>query len=106
MASVFAPERFAALTADGEAAGYITVADNEGFYPGAVAWIRDNNSDPLECIITELVGTTKIGLRNKRTGSYGGRTDMSGYTIAQNATISMEGQVVAVDEPFTPKWRA
>lgn len=93
-------DKFALLTANGGADGYATVADNTPFYPGASVWIRSTLVAPKEYVITDLVGTTKIGLRLK-TGQTGGqnytRNSIAEYLLADTASLAMNAQVVAVE---------
>ena len=88
----------AALTADGTADGYITVADNTPFYKGADCFLAKAGSQ-VEVIITEIAAAGKIGLQLKR--AYGvlnspnyGRSDMSAYTLAAGWSIFQPSQFI------------
>ena len=51
-------------TGTGDAQGYLTVASNAGIYPGAKGWLSlSNNTLQQYVMVTELSGTTKVGLR-------------------------------------------
>jgi len=107
MASIWAPEAFAVFSADGTADGYAVVTDNSPFYPSAEVFISNDNVQGQRAIITELSGTTKIGIRFVKefpltTPSYG-RNSMAAYTAVLNSKIHMPGQVVRVDQPTFSK---
>lgn len=101
----FAPEAFALLTMDGDSQGYVTVADNAPFFPGAFAWLFSDTQPSRYCLITDLQGTTRIGLRFvNEDGSGAGtnapsydRSDCSAYLVVDNAKIDMPAQVVPVE---------
>lgn len=106
MASVFVRDALASFTSDGTTDGYVTVASNADFYPSARVWIWDDNTAGREYIITDLVGSTKIGVRLVSLVPSYTRSNVSAYTTGQNAKISMDAQVVRVDQPTfskTPK---
>lgn len=107
----------AALSANGVAAGYVTVASNSGFYPGAFAWLTDTTGRNQRCKITGLningVANT-IGLRfvsdlNDRpvtasgaaTGPTYTRSDCSAYTTLNGARIEQEAGVVPLQNVST-----
>ena len=103
MPSIWVPEANAALTADGSATGYITVADNSPFYPSAEAFLYSANVTGQRVKITELVSTNKIGIRflgefPNQVPTYG-KSDCSSLKLADTAMISMPGQVVRVEQP-------
>lgn len=102
MASIHVPEAYAVLTVDGGADGFVTVADNSKFYPGATAWLYSTSASQ-ECTITELSGTTKVGLRFKKAYPSYGRDSCTAYTTALTSKLSMESQVVSVDQPTFAK---
>jgi len=100
------PAANAAFTADGTAAGLVTVADNTPFYPGAIVNIRDNTGKSQECTITSLSGTTKIYVRfNNFSGaagppsgpSYAAGNDISGWTLANQSYIFQDSQLCRVE---------
>jgi hypothetical protein len=94
------PVAFAALSADGNADGYVTVASNEAFYPGARVWLLSNVVASKEYLVTNLSGATLIGLREVRDRDGGhryGRTPVTQWKVAEAATISQEAQVVDVE---------
>jgi hypothetical protein len=103
MASISVAEVMAAFTANGGADGYVTVADNAKFYPSALVWIWSDNVAAKQYVITDLVGTTKIGVRLVQNMPIYHRSDVSAYTLAQNSKISQEAQVVRVVQPTFSK---
>lgn len=100
MAGVYVAEYSALLTADGDATGYATVADNTKFPIGAQVFIRDDNSGSQLCQVTDLSGATKVGLRflsedgQLNPPQYGVKSDLSAFTMAQNAMLCIPAQVV------------
>lgn len=101
--NAWVPEANAALTVDGGSDGYITVADNTPFYPSAEAFLYSTNVTGQRVMITDLVGSTKIGIRflaefPNRVPTYG-KSDCSTLKLADSAKISMPGQVVRVEQP-------
>lgn len=109
MPSIEVPSIFAALTADGDATGYVTVASTTGFYVGALGFIR-NNSTVARIIITEVKDATHLGIRiiaddnesQVAVQVYGGRSNLTGYTVASGSKVFQESQLVRVD----PTWQA
>jgi hypothetical protein len=63
------PDASAAITVNGTADGYITVADNTPFIKGATAFIAPTNGSApgTEVLITEIASGGKIGIRVKPT---------------------------------------
>src|SRR5580765_3116098 len=105
--NTWVPEAYAAFSADGTADGYAVVADNSAFYPGAEVYVNSSTVGGQRAVITDLVSTTKIGIRfvaeyPAKVPTYG-RSPMDGYTLAHSATISMPGQVVRVEQPTFSK---
>lgn len=105
-------EALAAFTANGGADGFITVADNTGFYPGALAWIWSSTQASRRVQITSLQGTTKIGVRFHGNAAEGetrgvapsyGRDSVSAFLLADGATIDQEAQAVRVIQPTISK---
>lgn len=95
-----APDTLDALTANGDDTGYVTVASNEKYYPGAQAWLRSDTLGPKEYVVTDLVGPDKVGLREvlpRGNGPQYGRTPLTQWTTATNATIAQAGTTVAVE---------
>lgn len=109
MSSIAAPSVTAALTADGDNTGFVTVASNALFYPGATAFLISTMAPSQECIITELSGATRIGLRflnrtdasGRVPGPYFGRNDCSAYKAADSANITQPAQAVRVEPAFS-----
>lgn len=107
MPHIDAPAASQAFTANGDGDGYVDVSSNAGFYVGAIAYIARNNLQE-RVIITELVGTTQVGVRkigddNKQQGAiqrYGGRSDLTGYTTALSSRLEMPAQLVKVEIQF------
>ena len=103
MASIFVPDAYAAFTANGGADGYVTVGDNSTFFPSARVWLWSNTVSPLEYIVTDLVGSTKIGVRKIGSAPTYTRTDISTLLLADSAKIAMDGQIVRVEQPTYSK---
>lgn len=101
-------KKFAMLTANGTAAGLITIASNTGWLPGAIAWIVSGTAGPDEVRIVEQVGSTQLRLRktDSKGQAHGAFNNMTAYLTADNAKISMDQQVVAVQQNFTPRENA
>lgn len=104
MPSVAVTKKFSFLTADATAAGVVTISDNTGWHVGASVWIKDANSASVECTIVRRIGTTQLRLRRKdSTAKHGLGSDLSAYTLAQNASLAMEPQTVPVEFAYTPR---
>lgn len=97
------------LTGDGDSGGvgYATVADNSGFYVGCVAYIN-NNATQKRCVIVDLVGTTKVGLRfiSEEFGTqaypvYGGHSSLAAFTVATASRLNMDRQLAKIQPPWT-----
>ena len=93
------------LTANGTSTGFATVASNAAYKVGATVWLTGTALANLECRVTELSGTTLVGVRAKQfqpaypdreIPGYG-RTDISAYTTAAAARINQEAGVVPRD---------
>lgn len=68
----------------GTAAGYITVTDNTPVFPGAFGSIVKSDTTLAQIVqVTDLVGSTKVGLRfvtsTQSTGPSYGHSDCSAY---------------------------
>lgn len=108
MPSIEVPDTSAALTADGDATGYATITSTTGWFAGAKGFIR-NNSSAKRVIITEIKDATHIGLRfiaddAEQQGAvqvYGGRSDLTGFTVASSSRLYMERQLVRVEPQYT-----
>lgn len=95
----------AALSADGDATGYAAIASTTGWYVGAVGFIRNNASKVNRIVITEIKDGTHVGVRfiaddNEQQAAvqvYGGRSDLTGYTVATASRLYQERQLVRVD---------
>lgn len=91
-----------ALTGNGTTSGVVTVADNTPFYPGTAVWIYGTTAAKLNCVVTDLVGTTGVKLRaigqplTLAGAPKYGNSDMSAYTTADGATISIPAQLAPV----------
>ena len=100
MPFVNTPMAHAALSANGDAAGYVTVADATPFYPGARVWLLSNTQASKEYVITDIASGNKIGLREcleRSGGARYGRTPVSQWLTADSAKISQEPQTVDVE---------
>lgn len=102
---IYVNEAYAAVTADGNAAGYVTVTSVAPFYPGATAFVTSDNVASTECIIAQVdSANNRIYLRAKRANGAGpmyGFTPMDGYTLAANSRIYMAGGMVPLLSPST-----
>lgn len=97
MASVPVKSKFSLLSADGEATGWITIPNTEGWLVGAVVWLRSTTEDPLKCVIAEKSGVDRLRLRRFTSGSDASAfTDVSGYVTGDSASVSMATQTVAI----------
>lgn len=101
-----APQTSEALTGNGDASGYVTVTSNANYYPGAYCWLVGNTAAAKRYVITDLVGTTKVGvqliLSDAGDGKKGQpprytRTPVTEYTVADVARISQEPSTVYVE---------
>lgn len=106
MPSTYVSEKYAALTADGTADGLITLASNEDWLPGATLWLASATATSIEAIVVEQVGTTQLRLRNKTNKAQRGISDVSAFTVADSASVAMEGQIVPVMAPFVAAKKA
>jgi hypothetical protein len=99
MPAVQVSKKHAALTANGTTGGIATIASNTGWLAGAIANLTADDQDPLEVKIVEQIGSTQLRLRatDSDVKARGGFTDISAYTTAQNARLSMAQQVVAAE---------
>lgn len=109
MPSINTPTAIDSITVDGTAAGYVTVADNTKYYPRAHVWLTNDDDLPVEYVITDLVGTTKIGLqavplsKDANLGRYmtGSaiytRSSAVAWTVAKHSKIAQDRQVVTVE---------
>lgn len=86
------------------ASGVLTVADNQLFSPGGMAWVRaTSGGESARVLILNRLGTTDLKVRrfkddNENTAppSYGG-SDMSGFGAS---TIFQESQLVPYDPAY------
>jgi hypothetical protein len=109
MANIEVPSVFAALTANGDATGYVTVGSTAGFYAGCLGFIR-NDAGAQRVVITEIKSATQMGLRiiaddneaQAKLQVYGGRSNLTAYTTATNSKVFQEQQLARVD----PSWTA
>lgn len=96
MAYINVPYQTAAVSADSTSGGYITVASNAGFVAGAEVTMSGTGKVTQHYEITDLKGTTQIGLRlvtyPKRPQGFG-RSDVSAYTLAAASKITQFPQV-------------
>lgn len=87
----------ASLVAIGGADGYVQVADNSPFYPNAFVWVmKADGSDGGQYQITDLVGTTKIGLKAVTTYPNYGKAKLTAFLVG--STIFQEEQLVRIEE--------
>lgn len=107
-----------ALTANGTTTGLITIADIRNFHKGAIVYLKDNDTAPRKYKIgaiaytTAPAGTLQLRAINDIPGvdnttgapilnaiSYG-FSDVSAYTTAQNAVVSIPKQIVEADPSY------
>lgn len=105
MPSTYMPEKFAVLAADGTADGLANVTANSGWLPGATGWLAADTQTSLHVAVIEAVGADRVRLRLLGAPATG-FVNISAYTTARNASLSLEGQTVPVDAPFSPRPRA
>lgn len=91
---VLAPSAHAPLTANGGSNGYVTVADNTLFPVGAKVWLSSNAIAGVNCIVTNVIGTTQVGLRFVVPVPGYGQNNCSAYLVANNAVLDMDAQLV------------
>lgn len=114
MSSIIIGSTSAALTANGGSDGFATVASNANFYPGAVVSIISGTVAGKDCLVTELSGSTKIGLRfidvrnssGDLVGPSYGRSDLSAYLTADTAKVFQSTQAVRVNPAFSKQDKA
>lgn len=88
-----------ALTADGSAAGFITVASTTGFRKGARVLLKDDVTDAIELVIDEVVSATQLAVRDpSKIGTM--RYDCSAYLLAENAAVTQNEQA----DFYTRQW--
>ncbi len=101
--NIYVDEAYAALTANGNAGGYVTVGAVDGFYPGGTAYVTSDTVASLKCIITKLDVTNKyIYLRPIPANGAGPQytyTSLVAYTTATNARVYMEAGIVPLMSP-------
>ena len=108
MSYIRAPQTSADLTADGSAAGFVTVASNATFFPGCIVWLTSTTTSQ-RCLIIKLVGTNQIYLRfvpeefqkNAPAAPKDGFSDCSPFTLVKASRLNMEAQVAPVDPAFS-----
>lgn len=98
------PAASAALTVDGTADGYVTVADNSVFYKGAQAFLNAAGRSGVEVVVTEIAAGGKVGLRvltrTPHDGSPGlkppsyGRSGLTAFTVALGYGLYMPEQFI------------
>lgn len=104
MPSTFVAEKFALLTANGGATGLLTIASNTGWLPGCTINLISSGQVGLPLVIVAQVGSTQIRCRRADSLASNGRGNtFAAYTTVQSASVNMEGQVVPVMAPFTPR---
>lgn len=104
-------ESLVALTVSGTTGGWITVADNTPFYPGALCNIFGTTTAGKTCLILQLSSTTLVQLQFLPTfGVTGaaptyGANDMSAYTTTDTAYVNIPAQLAPVQSanPVTKK---
>lgn len=104
MASIFVKDAAAALTGNGDALGWVTVASVADFYPGAVGALYSAGAGSLAIKIAAVDATNnKIRVRpipGSGAATYG-YADVTAYTTAGSAIICQEAGVVPLQAPST-----
>jgi hypothetical protein len=100
------------ITGNGDAFGYVTVTSNANYYPGATAWLRSGTTASKQYIVTDLLSTNKVGLREvldatdnarRPAGPQYGRTPLTQWLTADGARISQEKSTVYVEHSAISK---
>lgn len=91
------PEVIIDVKNPGTSDGFVDIGDNSNFYPGATVVIWSSTQPGVECIVTELSGSTKIGLRRKGGWQNTGRSDMSMFLKTEGAHVNQPAQVVRIE---------
>ena len=101
-------KKHAALEANGTTDGKVTIPDNDGWLPGAIAYLDSTTQDPVEVRIAGTEGSDRLLVRRTdATGqARGAVSDVSAFLVVDGAKISMAQQVVAVSGPYTPVEKA
>lgn len=100
------PEARQDATVDGGPTGYLSVSNNVTFFVGCEAFLCRSNLQK-RCIITELVGTTQVGLRfqaddnEQQFPSYGNRSDLTGWTVALGTRLNMPKQLARIEKAWS-----
>lgn len=101
------PQTDELITANGNAAGYVTVTSNAAYYPGAKVWLRGTTTASKQYVVTDLSGADKVGLREvldwddhvkRAAGPQYGRTSCAQWTTADAARLSQERCTVRVED--------
>lgn len=93
MPSSYHEKKSAVLTVDGTSDGYITVADTTGFIVGRTGWMWSTALEREVIVVSVDSGTGAIGLRLTSVKSGVGRSDMSQFLVADDATFFQEAGV-------------
>lgn len=80
-----------AFTSDGTTLGQLTVADSSFFVVGHIIQLLSDNQQPLVLKIKRIPNSTTILVGEDKTPIYQ-RTDISAYTVVDNATIKAAEQ--------------
>lgn len=84
-------------TVDGTALGVITVNRPERFELGQKVYVDDDNSAPVVGYVRSInINTKELVIYDARTG--GAVVDLSGYTVAQNAKLYLDGSQTAANQ--------
>jgi hypothetical protein len=108
MPNIDAPAFSQDFAANGGAKGSIQVVSSAGFYAGCDAYISCDDAQ-AHVIIVSVPDTTHVVVRviyddgkdQQRHQVYGGATDVSAYTTAKHAKISMPAQLAKIEYNFT-----
>ena len=97
-----------ALTADGSAAGYVTVDSALVLYPGTRGWLGSSTESSIEVVIVKAGTTAGVfyvrqvptPVEGKPTPISYGVTDVSRFHLGDTATLSIPQQIVNVNHLF------
>ena len=93
MSGFQAPAKSASLTVSGTSNGYVTVASTAGFFLTQRVWLSSETQTSLGCQVVDIQAGGLIGLRAIGASGYG-RTDVSGFLVADSARLDAEQQLI------------
>jgi hypothetical protein len=91
MAGYNIPAKEVLLSGDGSSDGYVTVASAIGLFVGAVANLSSDTEAGDEYVIVSITGG-QIGLRLRSANTNYGFSDVSAFTVTDNAVLDLPAQ--------------